>query len=95
MSESTPQSRKLAARANRAVAFPGASRAGVGSVFQAPAYHACQWLCLAEAAAYTGLPQSTLRKLVASRELPAMDIGPRLGGRWRIKRSDLDGISAI
>jgi excisionase family DNA binding protein len=48
-----------------------------------------------EAAAYTGLPQSTLRKLVARRKLPALDIGPRLGGRWRMKRSDLDGISAI
>jgi excisionase family DNA binding protein len=50
---------------------------------------------LAEAAAYTGLPQSTLRKLLASRKLLGLDTGPRFGGRWRIKRSDLDEISAI
>jgi len=95
MSESKPQSRKLLARETRAVPFPGSSQAGVASVFRAPVYHPGQWLSLAEAAAYTGLPQSTLRKLLASRKLPGLDTGPRLGGRWRIKRSDLDNISAI
>jgi excisionase family DNA binding protein len=50
---------------------------------------------LAEAAAYTGLPQSILRKMLANRKLPGLDTGPRFGGRWRIKRSDLDNISAI
>ncbi|HXM43776.1 MAG TPA: helix-turn-helix domain-containing protein [Bryobacteraceae bacterium] len=95
MSEGKPQSRKLAARETRALPFPGSSQAGEASVFQAPVYHPGQWLSLPEAAAYTGLPQSTLRKLLGSRKLPALDTGPRLGGRWRIKRSDLDAISAI
>jgi excisionase family DNA binding protein len=95
MSESKPQPRKLAVRATRAVAFPDASQAGVTSAFQPPIYHPSQWLSLAEGAAYTGLPQSTLRRLLATRKLPALDTGPRFGGRWRIKRSDLDAISAI
>ncbi|MGD0362461.1 MAG: helix-turn-helix domain-containing protein [Bryobacteraceae bacterium] len=95
MRERKPQSRKLAVQETRAVPFPGPSQAGVTSAFQAPVYHAAQWLSLPEAAAYTGLPQSTLRKLLANRALPALETGPRLGGRWRIKRSDLDNISAI
>jgi excisionase family DNA binding protein len=95
MSDSKPPGRKLAVRETGAVAFPGSSQAGVASVFQPPVYHPGQWLSLAEAAAYTGLPQSTLRKLLASRKLLGLDTGPRFGGRWRIKRSDLDEISAI
>ena len=94
MSESKPPGRKLVVR-ETGVAPRGPSQAGAASVFQAPIYHPGQWLSLPEAAAYTGLPQSTLRKLVANRQLPALDTGPRLGGRWRIKRSDLDNISAI
>ena len=94
MSESKPQSRKTASRATIAVPFPDPSHAGVASAYRPPIYHPGQWLSLPEAAAYTGLPQSTLRKLMASRKLPALDTGPRLGGRWRIKRSDLDAISA-
>jgi len=95
MRQSNPQSRRLAGRDTRAVAFPDVSHAGVTSAFEAPIYHPAQWLSLPEAAAYTGLPQSTLRKLLASRKLPALDTGPRLGGRWRIKRSDLDNLSAL
>jgi excisionase family DNA binding protein len=95
MSENKTHARKLAARATRAFALPDPSQAGVLSSYHAPIYHASQWLCFAEAAAYTGLPQSTLRKLLANRKLPALDTGPRFGGRWRFKRSDLDAISAI
>jgi excisionase family DNA binding protein len=95
MHESKPPARKVVTRETGSVAFRGASQAGVASVFQPPIYHASQWLSLAEAAAYTGLPQTTLRKLLASRKLPGLDTGPRVGGRWRIKRSDLDDISAI
>lgn len=96
MSEAKKESGKPAARETRAaVTCPGSSQAGAGSVFQAPVYHPGQWLSLPEAAAYTGLPQSTLCKLLASGRLAALDTGPRLGGRWRIKRSDLDAISAI
>jgi excisionase family DNA binding protein len=95
MSEAKPPFRKLAVHATSARPLAVPSDAGTTSAFQPPVYHPGQWLCLAEAAAYTGLPQSTLRKLLASRKLPALDTGPRLGGRWRIKRSDLDDISAL
>jgi excisionase family DNA binding protein len=95
MSEAKPPLRKLAVHATTALPLAGPSQAGAASVFQPPVYHPGQWLCLAEAAAYTGLPQSTLRKLLASRKLHALDTGPRVGGRWRIKRSDLDDISAL
>ncbi|HUD98633.1 MAG TPA: helix-turn-helix domain-containing protein [Bryobacteraceae bacterium] len=95
MSVVKPPARKAVARAIGAVPFPGSSQSGPASVFQPLVYHEHQWLSLPEAAAYTGLPQSALRKLLASRKLAALDTGPRLGGRWRIKRSDLDNISAI
>jgi excisionase family DNA binding protein len=95
MSERNLHSPRVAAQETRAIAFPGPSQAGAASVFQPPIYHPGQWLSLPEAAAYAGLPQSVLRKLLASRKLAGLDTGPRLGGRWRIKRSDLDNISAV
>jgi len=76
------------------VKLPTPMQAGPSHAFEPPIYHPGQWLSLPEAAAYTGLPQSTLRKLIASRKLLALDVGPRPGGRWRVKRSDLDAISA-
>lgn len=48
------------------------------------------WITISEAADYTGLPASILAKLVESGALPAIDCGPRVGGKWRIKRTDLD-----
>jgi len=51
------------------------------------------WLTLAEAADYSGLPATFLIQLVAEKRLPAFDVGVRPGGRWRIARRDLDGIS--
>jgi len=88
------QPHNVAVRETPPIVFPGPSQAGPASVYQAPVYHPGQWLSLPEAAAYTGLPQSTLRQLLANRKLPGFDTGPRLGGRWRIKRSDLDNLSA-
>lgn len=76
------------------VPFPQTFQAGPAQAFQPPMYHPSQWLSLPEAAAYTGLPASTLSKLLANGKLRGLDTGPRLGGRWRIKRSDLDAISA-
>jgi excisionase family DNA binding protein len=48
------------------------------------------WLTLAEATDYSGLPESIVLQLVLTRKLPAMDVGRRRGGRWRIRRSDLE-----
>jgi len=50
------------------------------------------WLTIEESAAYLGLPASIIQKLVESGKLPALDCGPRPGGRWRVKRSDLDAL---
>jgi excisionase family DNA binding protein len=50
------------------------------------------WLTLAEAAEYSGLPVSTIRNLIDASRLPHLDVGPRPGGRWRVKRSDLDAL---
>lgn len=50
------------------------------------------WLTVAEAAGYTGLPKSMIEYLIAVRSLSALDCGPRPGGKYRIKRTDLDAI---
>ncbi len=50
------------------------------------------WLTISEAAEYLGLPASTIERLVKSGTLPALDCGPRPGGKWRVKRSDLDAL---
>jgi excisionase family DNA binding protein len=52
------------------------------------------WLTLAEAADYTGLPESFLLARITARKLPALDVGVRPGGRWRVARRDLDHIAA-
>ena len=52
------------------------------------------WLTLAEAAEYTGLPESFLAKRIGEGKLPALDVGPRPGGHWRVSRRDLDAITA-
>ncbi len=48
------------------------------------------WITVVEAAEYSGLPASAIEKLIKSKELPALDCGPRPGGRYRVKRIDLD-----
>lgn len=53
-----------------------------------------RWLTVDEAAAYSGLPASFLLSLIAKRRLPALDVGVRPGGRYRVGRSDVDAIRA-
>jgi hypothetical protein len=50
------------------------------------------WLTLDEAEDYTGLPVSILRDLIEAQALRAMDVGVRPGGRFRVRRVDLDQI---
>jgi excisionase family DNA binding protein len=50
------------------------------------------WLTLAEAADYSGLPESFLHSMIDQGGLPALDVGVRPGGRYRVRRSDLDQI---
>lgn len=52
------------------------------------------WLTPAEAAQYSGLPERFLIGLIQVKQLPALDVGVRPGGRWRIARRDLDAIRA-
>lgn len=52
----------------------------------------CAWLTLAEAEIYSGLPETFLLVLIAGHVLPALNVGVRAGGRWRVKRTDLDRI---
>ena len=52
------------------------------------------WLTPAEAAGYSGLPESFLIRMIQAKQLPAINVGPRPGGRWRISRRDLDAIRA-
>jgi|SRR5882672_1413496 len=50
------------------------------------------WLTFDESAGYSGLPASVLRDLVAAGRLPALDVGVRPGGRYRVRRNDLDAL---
>jgi excisionase family DNA binding protein len=50
------------------------------------------WMSAKEAAEYSGLPVSTMKVLIGTGKIPAIDCGPRPGGRWRVKRSDLDAL---
>lgn len=52
------------------------------------------WITISEAAEVSGLPASTIESLVKSKRLLALDCGPRPGGRYRIKRADLDALEA-
>ncbi len=53
------------------------------------------WLTLKEAEDHAGLPTSVLEMLIESGELPAFNVGVRKGGRWRVRRSDLDAIAGV
>ena len=52
------------------------------------------WLTIGEAADYSGLPAATLRQFVESGRLAALDVGVRPGGRYRVRRADLDQLEA-
>lgn len=54
-----------------------------------------QWVTAEQAASITGLPASVLAGLIKSAALKAIDCGPRPGGRYRIKRSDLDALEGM
>lgn len=56
------------------------------------AAHSRAWLTLGEAEAYTGLPETFLLARIDAGDLLALNVGVRAGGRWRVKRADLDGI---
>jgi excisionase family DNA binding protein len=51
------------------------------------------WLTLFQAEDYTGLPETFLQSLIDHGTLPALNVGIRPGGRWRVKRTDLDAIA--
>ena len=54
------------------------------------------WLTLSEAAAYSGLPASTLRGFIVEGRLAALDVGSRRrGGRWRVRIIDLGTIEPV
>jgi excisionase family DNA binding protein len=48
------------------------------------------WITIDEAAEVSGLPASCIKTLIEAKQLPAIDVGPRPGGRWRVKRTDLE-----
>ena len=50
------------------------------------------WLTLDEAAEYSGLPASAVARLIHAGKLRALDVGIRPGGRYRIRRADLDAL---
>lgn len=57
--------------------------------------HLHPWLTIQEASDYSGLPKSTIEKLIHAGQLKAIDCGPRPGGKYRIKRIDLDALEGM
>jgi hypothetical protein len=51
------------------------------------------WLTLQESVDYSGLPAAILLEFIAGGRLPALDVGRRRGGRWRIRKVDLRDLS--
>jgi excisionase family DNA binding protein len=58
-----------------------------------PAIPLQPWITIHEAAAVSGIPESVLLRLVTTGRLPALDCGPRPGGRYRVRRAHLDSIA--
>lgn len=85
---SNPQESKLPAKVDK----PNPYEVSALSSFLQSAAVAKPWIPLDEAAAYSGLPKSLLLHLIRQRKLAAFDCGPRPGGRYRVKRSDLDAL---
>jgi excisionase family DNA binding protein len=52
------------------------------------------WLTVDEAAHYSGLPASFLLGMIEEGRLGALDVGVRVGGRYRVARRDVDAIKA-
>lgn len=52
------------------------------------------WLTLQQAADYSGLPTAVLLEFIGAGRLPALDVGRRRGGRWRIRQIDLRQLDA-
>lgn len=50
------------------------------------------WLTLEQAEDYSGLPASVLLMLIHYGDLRARDVGVRPGGRWRVRKVDLDAL---
>jgi excisionase family DNA binding protein len=50
------------------------------------------WLTILQASEYSGLPASILLRFVESGRLPALDVGVRPGGHWRVRQIDVDAI---
>ena len=53
------------------------------------------WMTADQAAEYSGLPASFLLGMITGGRLPALDVGVRPGGRYRISRRDLDSIKGV
>lgn len=62
-----------------------------GSADREPAH---LWLTLEESVDYSGLPAPILLRMIAGGQLPAIDVGRRRGGRWRIRKVDLGKLDA-
>ena len=58
----------------------------------APAAPVLPWVTIAQASALSGLPASVLLHLIGDGRLGAIDCGPRPGGRYRVRRVDLERI---
>jgi len=93
-----PQMRKATKLAETRALLQAGAAAGknelqLGNEAVAASPHARAWLTLAEAEDYTGLPEMFLLALIDGGKLPACNVGVRAGGRYRVKRSDLDAIA--
>jgi excisionase family DNA binding protein len=87
--EAEPPAQGVRAMQNGAIAV----RASLASDTQQQPPSPHDWLTLAEAANAThGLPESFLLQLIHAGELPCLDVGVRPGGRYRVKRRDLEAI---
>lgn len=81
------------ARGPRELREPRTPQSFYAQIAALPAEPLKLFLTLSRAVDYSGLPTDVLAGFISTGKLPALDIGAhRRGGRWRIRRVDLDNM---
>lgn len=62
---------------------------GVARLLEVQELAAAEWLSVAQAARATGLSDTTIRRAIGGRDLPASNVGGELRPVWRVARRDL------
>jgi len=87
---------KLPAKIDKPNPFEELAKTGMLSIRNLPTVAEKKpWMTISEASEWSGLPASTIARLIKTGVLLAIDCGPRPGGKWRVKRLDLEKLEGL